>query len=103
MSHEPGTREKLAVLGSANPTDGDCPISQTFTGPANRGLLSSAYKVSCLDTARYGWAIMSRSLWDHESRKRGSHGISEARRLSHHCVEFPVWSRGSNWPRKELT
>src|SRR5262249_12126292 len=49
-----GTRAVL--LGSANPTNGDSKVSQTFTAPAGSSQLSFWYNVNCPDDVAWDWA-----------------------------------------------
>jgi hypothetical protein len=48
-----------AELGSANPTNGDSSVSQTFTAPAGTTGLSFWYKETCPDTVTYDWALVT--------------------------------------------
>jgi hypothetical protein len=45
-----------ALLGSANPTNGDSKISQTFTAPSGSSTLSFWYIINCPDDVTYDWA-----------------------------------------------
>ncbi|HXA61571.1 MAG TPA: hypothetical protein VNW94_20685, partial [Streptosporangiaceae bacterium] len=45
-----------ALLGSANPTNGDSKISQTFTAPTGSSSVSFWYDINCPDDVAYDWA-----------------------------------------------
>jgi hypothetical protein len=45
-----------ALLGSANPTNGDSKISQTFTAPTGSSSVSFWYDINCPDAVTYDWA-----------------------------------------------
>jgi hypothetical protein len=49
-----GTRAVL--LGSANPTDGDSAVSQTFTAPPGTSTVSFWYDLNCPDDVFWDWA-----------------------------------------------
>jgi PKD repeat protein len=44
------------LLGSANPTNGDSKVSQTFTAPTGATQLSFYYDMNCPDAVTYDWA-----------------------------------------------
>jgi len=48
-----------ARLGSTNPTNGDSTISQTFTVPTGKSVLSFWFKETCPDTLTYDWAVVT--------------------------------------------
>jgi len=52
----PHTGSFDALLGAANPTNGDSKVTQTFTVPAGASSLKFWYQMSCPDTVRYDWA-----------------------------------------------
>ena len=48
-----------ARAGTTTPTNGDSSITQTFTVPAGKSLLSLYYKMTCPDTVVYDWATVT--------------------------------------------
>jgi hypothetical protein len=48
-----------ALLGSANPTNGDSKVSQTFTAPTGASAVSFFYNLNCPDDVAYDWATAS--------------------------------------------
>jgi hypothetical protein len=48
-----------AQLGSTSPTNGDSTVSQTFTVPTGKSVLSFWFKETCPDTVTYDWATVT--------------------------------------------
>ncbi len=74
------------LLGSANPTNGDSKVSQTFTAPAGSSTVSFWYDINCPDDVAYDWATTT--LKDNTTG-------STATPLAKTCTLGQGWQQGS--------